>query len=86
MQDYARIDSDGQITIPKAVREALCLKDGDAVLFKFDGSEAIIKRIPDLMELEGTFKVPEHLKGVPWKEVRAEAWRRRLEERYGPPR
>ena len=40
MQDFARVSSKGQITIPKAVREALCLKKGDAVLFTFDGDEA----------------------------------------------
>ena len=81
MQDFARVSSKGQITIPKAVREALCLKKGDAVLFTFDGDEATIKRIPDLMEIAGTLKVPEDKKNVPWKEIRAETWRIRASER-----
>ena len=81
MQDFARVSSKGQITIPKAVREALCLKKGDAVLFTFDGDEATIRRIPDFTELAGTVEVPEDKRGKPWKEIRAETWRIRAAER-----
>ncbi|MDE2894621.1 MAG: AbrB/MazE/SpoVT family DNA-binding domain-containing protein [Chloroflexota bacterium] len=81
MQDFARVSSKGQITIPKAVREALCLKKGDAVLFTFDGDEATITRVPSLMEIAGSLEVPEDKKNVPWKEIRAETWRRRAAER-----
>lgn len=83
MQDFARVTSKGQITIPKAVREALCLKMGDAVLFAVDDDtqEVTIRRIPDLMEIAGTFEVPEDKKGKSWREIRAETWRIRSAER-----
>lgn len=83
MQDFARVTSKGQITIPKAVREALCLKMGDAVLFAVDDDtqEVTIRRIPDLMEIAGTFEVPEDKKGKSWREIRAETWRIRATER-----
>ena len=38
MEVAARLTSKGQITIPKAVRDALGLADGDAVVFRIDGS------------------------------------------------
>lgn len=77
MQDFARVSSKGQITIPKAVREALGLNEGDAVLFKVDGQRAVIARTPDLMELAGTFEVPLEKRGTPWDQVLKETWRKR---------
>ena len=83
MRDYARLSSKGQITIPKVVRQALCLKQGDAVLFTVDDDtqEVTIRRVPDLMEISGTFEVPEDKKGKSWKDIRAEAWRIRAAKR-----
>jgi AbrB family looped-hinge helix DNA binding protein len=83
MQDFARVTSKGQITIPKAVREALCLKKGDAVLFMVDDEsrEVTVKRVPGLMEIAGSLEVPEDQKGKSWKEIRAETRRIRAAER-----
>lgn len=83
MRDFARVSSKGQITIPKAVREAMRLKQGDAVMFTVDdeSQQVTIRRIPDLIELAGTFEVPEDKKGMSWKEIRAETWRIRAAER-----
>lgn len=81
MQDFARVSSKGQITIPRAVREALGLKEGDAVLFKVDGQRAVIARTPDLMELAGTFEVPLEKRGTPWDEVLRETRRKRAATR-----
>ena len=36
--DYARITSDGQVTIPKDVREALGVSNGDRITFVVDGN------------------------------------------------
>ena len=83
MRDFARVSSKGQITIPKAVREALCLKKGDAVIFTVDdeSQEATVRRVPDLSEIAGTVEVPEDKKNMSWKEIRAETWRTRAAAR-----
>lgn len=40
--DYARITSDGQVTIPKDVREALGVSNGDRITFVVDGNNVRI--------------------------------------------
>jgi antitoxin PrlF len=39
MEQKARITSKGQVTIPKAVREALGIKERDSLLFELEGDE-----------------------------------------------
>ena len=72
MDAVARVSSKGQITIPRAVRDALGIKQGDAVLFRVDGEQVVFSRIPDLMEVGGMFEVPPDKRGVPWKQIREE--------------
>jgi AbrB family looped-hinge helix DNA binding protein len=66
----ARLTSKGQLTMPKPVRDALGLKEGDQVLFRVEGERAIVARTPDLLALGGTVAVPREKRGVPWEEVR----------------
>jgi AbrB family looped-hinge helix DNA binding protein len=66
----ARLTSKGQLTMPKPVRDALGLKEGDRVLFRVEGERAIVARTPDLLALAGTVPVPPELRDVPWEEVR----------------
>ena len=67
----ARLSSKGQITIPKSVREALGLTEGDQVLFRvLNGGRAIVARTPGLLELGGSVSVPPKKRGLPWEEVR----------------
>jgi len=40
--DYARVTADGQITIPKDIRNILGVTTGDRVTFIFDGNEVKI--------------------------------------------
>ena len=81
MDAVGRVSSKGQITIPKAVRDALGLKQGDTVLFRVDGQRATIKRVPDLLELAGTVEVPLEKRGTPWKKIIEETRRVRAIER-----
>ena len=69
MDVLARVSSKGQITIPRAVREALSIKEGDEVLFKVEGQYAVIVCSPDLMQLAGSVSVPASKRGTPWDEV-----------------
>lgn len=71
MEAAARMSTKGQVTIPKAVREALGLHDGDAVVFRLEGSRAVLARTPDLLELAGSVTVPADKQGLPWDEVLA---------------
>ena len=70
MDVAARLTSKGQVTIPKAVREALGLRDGDEVVFRVEGMRAVLARTPDLMELAGSVRVPAAKRGSSWDEVR----------------
>ncbi|MBM3623055.1 MAG: AbrB/MazE/SpoVT family DNA-binding domain-containing protein [Alphaproteobacteria bacterium] len=45
MRLISRITSKGQITIPKAVRVALGLQDGDLVSFAIDHDQAMLRKI-----------------------------------------
>ncbi|MGH8874355.1 MAG: AbrB/MazE/SpoVT family DNA-binding domain-containing protein [Acidimicrobiia bacterium] len=70
MDVAAKVTSKGQVTIPKEVREALGIGEGDQVVFRVEEHRAIIARTPDLLDLGGTVKVPAQKRGVPWDEVR----------------
>lgn len=79
MDVSARITSKGQITIPKPVREALKLGEGDRVVFRvIEGERAILARTPDLLELGGSVPVPANVRGLPWDDIRRRAWAARL--------
>lgn len=70
MDASAQMTSKGQVTVPKAVRDALGLSAGDRVTFRVSGGKAIISRTPDLLELAGRVDVPLGKRGTPWDEVR----------------
>ena len=75
MDVAARITSKGQITIPKSVREALNLGEGDQVVFRvIEGERAILARTADLLELAGSVPVPASVRGLEWDEIRRRAW------------
>jgi antitoxin PrlF len=79
MDIAARVTSKGQITIPKPVREALKLSEGDQVVFRvIEGERAILARTPDLLELAGSVPVPVAVRGFPWEEIRRRAWAAQL--------
>ena len=69
MDSSARITSKGQVTIPKSVRDALELHEGDEVLFRVERSRAVIAKTPSLLELAGSVPVPSSKRGTAWDEV-----------------
>lgn len=74
----ATITAKGQITIPKALREALGLAEGDRVVFRVEPNRAILARTPDLLALAGTVPVPAPKRRIPWDTVRLAARRPRV--------
>jgi AbrB family looped-hinge helix DNA binding protein len=73
MDVAARLSSKGQVTIPRAVREALGLGEGDHLVFRVEGQRAVLARTPDLLDLAGAVEVPAEQRGLAWDEVRRRA-------------
>jgi looped-hinge helix DNA binding domain, AbrB family len=69
METSARLSSKGQITVPRSVRTALGLKEGDNVVFRVDGQRATLSKTPDFLDLAGSVSVPAELRGRPWSEI-----------------
>ncbi|MFN8022985.1 MAG: AbrB/MazE/SpoVT family DNA-binding domain-containing protein [Acidimicrobiales bacterium] len=69
MEIAARMSSKGQITVPKAVRDALGIGEGDNVVFRVEGNRAVLARTPDFLSLAGTIKVPAARRNAAWDDV-----------------
>lgn len=69
MDAAAKLTSKGQVTVPKVVREALGLEEGDEVLFHVEGNRAILARTPDFLALAGSLPVPATKRNVAWDDV-----------------
>jgi antitoxin PrlF len=63
------VTSKGQVTVPKAVRDALGIKEGDEVVFRVEGNRAVLARTPDFLDLTGSIRVPAARRNVAWDEV-----------------
>ncbi len=81
MEVTARLSSKGQVTVPRAVREALALQVGDRLVFRVEGDHAIVARTADLLALAGSVSVPAAKRGAPWADVLAETRRSRDKKR-----
>jgi AbrB family looped-hinge helix DNA binding protein len=69
MDAAAKLTSKGQVTVPKAVRDALGLEAGDEVVFHVEGNRAVLARTPDFLSLAGSMAVPAAKRNVVWDEV-----------------
>ena len=79
MDARAKLTSKGQVTIPKSVRDALELQEGDELLFRVEAPRALVAKTPDFLDLAGAVSVPAAKRGTPWDEV----LRRTRSERAG---
>ena len=69
MDIAAKMSSKGQIKVPKAVRDALGIGEGDNVIFRVEGNSAVLARTPDFLSLAGTIKVPAARRNAAWDDV-----------------
>jgi AbrB family looped-hinge helix DNA binding protein len=69
MDVAAKLSSKGQVTVPKAVREALGLTEGDELVFRVEGSRAVMARTDDFLALAGSISVPAAKRNVAWDDV-----------------
>jgi AbrB family looped-hinge helix DNA binding protein len=77
----ATLTSKGQITLPKPVRDALGLKEGDRVLFRVLEGRAVLSKVEDFLDLAGSVRVSPEKKGADWQAIKATTWRRRSTSR-----
>ena len=69
MDAAAKVTSKGQVTVPKVVRDALGIKEGDEVVFRVEGNRAVLARTPDFLDLARSIRVPAAKRNVAWDEV-----------------
>ncbi len=69
MDAAAKVTSKGQVTVPKIVRLALGIKEGDKVVFRVEGNRAVLARTPAFLELAGSVGVPAAKRNVAWDDV-----------------
>ena len=69
MDAAARVTSKGQVTVPKAVRDALGINEGDEIIFRVEGNQAILARTPDFLSLASSVRVPAARRNVSWDDV-----------------
>lgn len=69
MDERARLTSKGQVTIPRRVREALDLREGDEIVFRVERTRAVVAKTPDFLELAASVPVPAGRRGTAWDEV-----------------
>lgn len=77
----AKVTSKGQITIPKGVRDALGIAEGDHIVFRVEQHRAVLAKTPYLLDLAGSVDIPAAKRAVAWDEVRESTRRVRAEAR-----
>jgi len=81
MDVAAKITSKGQVTVPKAVRDALGIAEGDAVVFRVEGHRASLAKTTDFLDLAGTITVPPAKRNAAWDDILGSTRRRRAADR-----
>ncbi len=69
MEAAAKMTAKGQVTVPKSVRDALGIKEGDHVVFRVEGNRAILARTANFLDLAGSVAVPAAKRNLAWDEV-----------------
>ncbi|MCL1839255.1 MAG: AbrB/MazE/SpoVT family DNA-binding domain-containing protein [Propionibacteriaceae bacterium] len=79
MTSLATVTSKGQVTLPRAVRQALSIESGDLLTFTLTDRSVIVEKSLDFMSLAGSIAVPSNQRGVAWEDALDHARRARGE-------
>jgi antitoxin PrlF len=82
MEALARLTSKGQITIPKGVRDALELREGDEIVFRVERKRAMVAKTLDFIEMGGSVAIPTNRRGTSWDEILKQTRRARAAKRH----
>ena len=82
--ERAKITYKGQVTIPKNVREALSIKEGESVIFEIEGDHAILK--PIKKSLQDFYKILPATRSYEGMEAARKEIRRKRGKRLLPAR
>jgi len=69
MERKAKLTSKGQVTIPKAVRQALGLREGDSLVFEVKGEEVRLRVARERVGFADYAGVWREGRGMSWGEV-----------------
>ncbi len=69
MDAAAKVTSKGQVTVPKAVRDALGIEEGDEIMFHVEGNRAVLAKTADFLSLAGSVTVPAAKRNAAWDDV-----------------
>jgi antitoxin PrlF len=78
----ARVTSRGRVTIPRPVREALELHEGDEIVFRVERKRAIVVKASDFLGMAGIVAVPAGSRATPWDGVLARTRAARADTRH----
>lgn len=69
MEQKARVTSKGQVTIPKDVREALGVREGDSLLFEVEGGRVTIRAVKKPVSFADYAGALREGEGMSWDEI-----------------
>ena len=65
----ATVTSKGQITLPKPLRDALHIKEGDVIDFRIEVDHAVLVRPQNFIDLAGSVDMPAELRNLTWSAI-----------------
>lgn len=85
MDTAAWVSSQGQVTVPKVVRDVLVINRGDQVMFWVEGNRAVLARKVAVLAPAGTIRVPWAKRDVACGKVLRTPRAARVAARHGVP-
>lgn len=71
----AVVSSKGQVTLPKALRDALQIREGDRIFFRIELDHVVIEKPKDFLDLAGIVEIPAQVRNLTWDEILSRAYR-----------
>ena len=72
----SQVSSKGQVTIPKEIREALGITEGDRVIFETDGNHVTLRKVSgEKLSQILTLRKPWNIKSLDYQKELRDEWR-----------